>query len=131
MKKNTKLFFGIIVILVVSALLYTKYQKSWPGAPSGLSTLFDAGRSLTDVTVTPKPALPPLSMTISDVDKTYIYLQGERGKLRLSNDSSKVSVFERVRGQLNPTQLASLRQGLKVTVISIIPGSQSHIIIEK
>lgn len=126
--KNAKLLFvgGVVAVLLIW-VLYTKYQNQGGVMPS------KSGESTGNLVATPipQPTSIPQSMKITAIDKLYIYLQSDKGKLRLSNSSSKVQVFKTINGQLVASTLSSLSVGQNVSVISIVPGKASQVIIEK
>jgi len=135
MLKNNKLIISTVIVIILGLTIGIGLNLINPGPKSvdiknRINNTSQIDQSQLTSTKMPTPTISPLYMKISNIDSQFIYITGEKGTARLSNDSSKVKVFRREDGQLVAGTLSDVKVGQNVTIEAVIPGRESHLIIE-
>ena len=77
----------------------------------------------------PTSTIAPYSSKIQTIDDQYVVITGTGGTVRLTK--AKVKVFRRSGDQLIPFSLDDLKVGQEVTIKPVVPGKETHLIIEE
>lgn len=76
----------------------------------------------------PTSTIAPYSTQIQSIDDQYVIVAGEGGAIRLTK--TKIKIFRRSGDQLVPADLTDLKVGQSITLKPVVPGKETHLIIE-
>jgi len=132
--KNIILLIVLIIVLGLGIGIFVSSQGASPepAAPQEAEQVPNTAQNGEKAPVAKEPTLtiPPLDLSIKEVDSTYFILVNKTGGL-LRLTKSKTKVFKRVGEKLEETDVSQVKAGQQVTVNVIQPGVESHLIIER
>lgn len=117
-------FLGLILIIVVLGVYYVKISTQQQATGKTTNETIPSEQPFQNTTLAPSPTPTimkvPFDYEVTGVTADNIELNGQRGKLLLPKDPSKVKVYS---GQSkdNPIDISAVKVGQKAT-IEAIPG---------